>query len=286
MIDVPRDLISSEIKNTLFFLLAMLVTSSIAYFYGFFKINNKEEVKISTNYVITVISIFLFTKFVMSMIVYLFGIFLHIEIQNFNFIIFSNLFLDFFLISLLIIYCFIINFSSTKEVINLKKSTIKFDILIGIVSWIVVYPIVTFISNLLDLATLILFKTKTLPDQSAIYFVKSTLHHPMYFTISIIMVVILAPIVEEFIFRGVLQTYLKRFFHRTVAIVIASFIFSIFHFSLFQKLANISILGSIFILGCLLGFLYERQKTLISPIFLHFTVNTITLLSIIFEKGA
>ncbi len=100
-----------------------------------------------------------------------------------------------------------------------------------------------------------------------------------------ITIVILAPILEEFFFRGILQNFFKKFLNRWTSIIFTSSIFAIIHFSYTQKLGNITIVGSIFIFSLFLGFIYEKQKSLISPIFLHATFNAINVLNLIFIKG-
>ena len=92
-------------------------------------------------------------------------------------------------------------------------------------------------------------------------------------------------ILEEFLFRGVLQNFLKKYFKRDVSIIITSLVFAFFHYSPSQKLSNISIIGSLFVLACFLSFLYERQKSLFAPIFLHATFNAISIINLIFIKG-
>ncbi|MFA6118872.1 MAG: CPBP family intramembrane glutamic endopeptidase [Parachlamydiales bacterium] len=288
MIEIQRGLLSQEIKIALFFLLAMLATSSIAFFKGFFKINIKESSKVGIIYFSVVFFIYLFDRFGISSAIFIFIKYFKIHIDPIPFAIYSNLFLDLFLLFLLVLFCVKENFKTTKQIFKIKSPnscSVSYDIFIGIISWTIIYPIVSLASSLLSIFVLVVFKTEILPDQLAINFIKSAMPYPTYFILALIMIVILAPIIEEFIFRGVLQNYLKNYFNTAISIILTSSIFALFHFSLLQKLANVTILGSIFILGCFLGFLYEKQKSLISNIFLHASFNAITILNIIFFKG-
>ena len=63
--------------------------------------------------------------------------------------------------------------------------------------------------------------------------------------------------------------------------MIASLIFAAFHFSTSQGLNNIELLVSLFVLSCFLGFLYERQESLLASMALHATFNAISILAIL-----
>jgi len=281
-------LLSHEIKSCFIFLIAMLVTSGIAYLKGFYKLDKNIKINTTFRYVFFVFFIYLFISLIVGPII----------IKNFTYFIYKtntvaysvliNLFLIFFILFFLFIYCFKANPLVTKQIIKKKiinSSSISTDIILGIVSWLIAFPIVSFISSILDISILVVFKTYKLPDQLAIDFIKSTASHPFYFTLAIFMIVIIAPILEEFLFRGVLQNFLKVYLKRPVAILLTSVIFAFFHYSYAQKLSNITILGSLFVLACFLSFLYEKQNSLISPIFLHATFNAVSIINLIFIKG-
>ena len=194
------------------------------------------------------------------------------------------------LVTLLVLYIFClkkrkeITFPIIKTFSEGSKSP-KYDMVFGILSWLVVFPIVTFFSSIFSIFIYTVFKVQKVPDQVAIYFLKATMKNPLYFILAMITIVILAPILEEFFFRGILQNFFKKFLKRWLAIIFTSLVFAIIHFSYSQRLANITIVGSIFIFSLFLGFLYEKQKSLISPIFLHATFNAINVLNLIFIKG-
>lgn len=95
-------------------------------------------------------------------------------------------------------------------------------------------------------------------------------------------IIFAAPIIEEFIFRGCAQSFLRKKFRSTYAIVLTSILFSLFHFSTSQGLQNIPILISLFVLSIYLGFCYEKTRSLISSITLHLIFNSISALKIIF----
>jgi len=92
----------------------------------------------------------------------------------------------------------------------------------------------------------------------------------------IITVVIFAPILEEIVFRGILQKSLvKKGLKPSYAILISSFIFGAVHGYPWQ-------LVGAFLLGIVLGTVYEKTKSLLMPILLHAFNNLISALMIIF----
>jgi hypothetical protein len=121
-----------------------------------------------------------------------------------------------------------------------------------------------------------------MPDQTAVRFVKMTLEHPPYFLLAALSVSVLAPLIEETLFRGFLQSFIRKHLGSTQAIWITATCFSLFHFSLDQGVGNIPIIGSLFCLALFLGFLYEKQRSLLASITLHATFNTFSILNLYF----
>jgi membrane protease YdiL (CAAX protease family) len=99
---------------------------------------------------------------------------------------------------------------------------------------------------------------------------------------TILAIVILVPFIEELLFRGFLQSFLKRYVERKWAIVITAALFAIVHFAPSQKEGNVQLIGALFILACFLGFAYEKEGTLWAPIGLHVAFNGASVLMIAF----
>lgn len=279
-------LITDEIKSAIIFFIAMLVTSGIAFFKGFYKLENDEKINIKFRYFLFIVIIYLFTSYGIGAI----SSNLFKKYINSNNLLFFYVTINFFAGILLLFFLYLFCFKTQKEItlqiIKRKSSTtLKTDAIIGIASWLLIFPIVSFFASIFDIFIFVIFKVKKIPEQMAIDFIKSTTAHPFLFILALISIIIIAPILEEFLFRGVLQNFFKKYLKRSYAIILTSMIFAFAHFSYAQKLANITILGSLFILALFLGFLYERQKSLISPILLHATFNTISVLNLIFIKG-
>lgn len=89
--------------------------------------------------------------------------------------------------------------------------------------------------------------------------------------------VIVAPIIEEIMFRGFLQPALKNSFGGRYAIAVTAALFAAVHMDMFAFL-------QIFILGMLLGYLYEKTQTLIASIVVHILHNSLTLVFLLYFK--
>ncbi|QIG88189.1 CPBP family intramembrane metalloprotease [Chryseobacterium sp. POL2] len=88
----------------------------------------------------------------------------------------------------------------------------------------------------------------------------------------ILLTVILAPILEEVLFRGVIQkSIVKNGINPRVAILISSFVFGAFHVYPWQFVGA-------FLLGLVLGLIYEKTQSLLLPILLHAFNNLISAL--------
>lgn len=96
--------------------------------------------------------------------------------------------------------------------------------------------------------------------------------------VMIVTTVILAPIFEEIIFRGIIQ---KGLVNKGVtpwkAIVFGSVVFGLVHGNPWQFVGAV-------LLGCVLGLVYEKTKSLLLPIFLHAFNNLCSSILIIYFK--
>jgi membrane protease YdiL (CAAX protease family) len=91
---------------------------------------------------------------------------------------------------------------------------------------------------------------------------------------------VLAPVSEELLFRGILQSGIKKLAflhwgsmrHRWIAIGVAAALFGGMHFATPQQVP------ALIVLGLILGYLYERTGSLILPMLVHMLFNARTLL--------
>ncbi len=180
-------------------------------------------------------------------------------------------------LSAIAVIAFVLN-SSTRRMI-LGQLTLR-PLVAGILSWVVVYPVVLFTSQFISYL-IHLFYTGELPDQLAVDYLKSTMGHPGLFELTLFQIIILVPLVEELLFRGLLQTGFREFLGQKRAIVLTAAIFALFHFSLGQGVFNVELIVSLFVLACFLGFLYEKYRSLLASFGLHATFNAVSVLMII-----
>ena len=83
---------------------------------------------------------------------------------------------------------------------------------------------------------------------------------------AIISIVILAPFIEELVFRVIMYDTFARKFGIALAVILQGLIFSLYHFSLWAALPN-------FLLALACVFLIHRSKTSIPAIVLHILYN-------------
>lgn len=96
--------------------------------------------------------------------------------------------------------------------------------------------------------------------------------------IMVILVLIVAPIFEEIVFRGIIQKELIQSGISPIkSIIITAFLFGLVHFNPWQFLAGL-------LLGFILGYAYYRTQKIILPILLHFFNNLCSVLLIYLQK--
>ena len=154
------------------------------------------------------------------------------------------------------------------------------DFGLGCLTYLVAFPVVVACSQLaVYIVTVITGQPPV--DQLAITYLKMARTSPLLLTIALLAILVIAPVIEEFVFRGLLLTYLKQKMGRWGAIILSATIFALFHYAPQQKASNFSLFFSLFPLAFFLGFLYERQRSLIAPIALHMTFNSISVMRIL-----
>lgn len=159
------------------------------------------------------------------------------------------------------------------------KQSLK-DFFVGASTWLVGFPTMLVFGQIAAIVMLYFFGPSSV-EQVAVRYLRQMMDYRVLFALTAFFIVAVVPIVEEVMFRGFLQTWLQDRLGRNKAIVIASCIFSCFHFSLSQGQNNVELLVSLFALSCFLGFIYERQQSLWASIGLHVTFNAISVLALI-----
>ncbi|WP_291632706.1 CPBP family intramembrane glutamic endopeptidase [Clostridium sp.] len=88
--------------------------------------------------------------------------------------------------------------------------------------------------------------------------------------IFIINVIVVAPIYEEIIFRGILLKGMSKKINPTAAIVVSALLFALVHLNIPQGI-------NAFLLGLAIGFIYLRTESIYLSIFAHFVNNFLAL---------
>jgi len=90
---------------------------------------------------------------------------------------------------------------------------------------------------------------------------------------SILSLAIVAPVVEELFFRGVMFTKLKNHTSTKVAMLIQAVLFGLIHFNAAQLIPT-------FLLGCIAAYMYEKYNNIWVPIAFHMVFNLIAVISV------
>ena len=162
------------------------------------------------------------------------------------------------------------------------RDKVSKDFLIGASTWLLSFPLIAVVSQLCDFLLYYYFGVQNY-EQVAVRLLKRALESPTALPIVLVLILVMAPAIEEFLFRGCLQRWLKHHLGTKAAILLTALIFALFHFSFSQGLGNISLILSLFVFSCYLGFIYERQASLFASIGLHFTFNATSVLFILFQ---
>lgn len=150
------------------------------------------------------------------------------------------------------------------------------DIQIALFYFLCLIPFVSFLQNGLQYILTNVFSIDV-HLQDAVSLIQNYKNQPIILAFLFIMIVIIAPILEEFIFRGNLQNFLKKFMNNKWAVISASLIFAFCHIGTVKGIGGqITTLIPLFIASLYIGFAYERQQSLIAPIKVHCLLNLLS----------
>jgi membrane protease YdiL (CAAX protease family) len=168
-----------------------------------------------------------------------------------------------------------------REPVFIEKNPPLIDVKIGLLGWVIGSSLAFFLGQISDLFLYLTFGELQY-EQAAVHQLKIALANPPILIATLFSVLVFAPIVEEFLFRFALQSYLKKYLNPKYAILIAAFAFALLHLSPSQGVGNITLMISLWTLGIFLGWVYERQGSLLASVTLHATFNIISTLQIVF----
>lgn len=106
-------------------------------------------------------------------------------------------------------------------------------------------------------------------SQNSAFNFMDKVNSPLQIGVLFLLVGVIGPIFEEFLFRGVLYTSLRRHLSAPASIFLVSFLFAFIHFD-----PNVMI--GLFILGMVMNVLYEKTGSLVPSIITHCLWNSVT----------
>lgn len=168
---------------------------------------------------------------------------------------------------------------------NKSRSRDISNFLMGSATWLVAYPLIGAIDQLTAILVSFFYQGPHV-DQIAVNQLKNIVVNPVLFWSMVIVIISIVPLLEEMLFRGFLQTWLKEFLGVKRSIVLTSAVFALLHFSGSQGFDNLELIISLFTLSCFLGFIRERQNSLWASIGLHSTFNIISIIILLNELRA
>lgn len=159
---------------------------------------------------------------------------------------------------LLIALIFLASDYGIKDRINIKKIPIK-EYLNIFVLGIGVTILLLFLSGIL---------TKIIPSYGEVV---NQLNVASKSALQLVIAIILIPIYEEIVFRGIIFGYLRKNFNIIVAILVQALIFGIMHLNLVQGIYT-------FILGIVLALIYMYSDSILGNITVHIIFNLLGVL--------
>ncbi len=278
-------MVADSIYIILVFGLIGLITNTIAWKKGFYSSRFYPAPQISFRHVASLFAIYIGVTYVLSSY---FGALIQkysASTPTVGFIVFLQFVLILFMLVGFYVYCHTaakgVFIRIWKNPAVLPATSPLYDYILGVLAWLIAFPVVQVIGQLFDMLLFIIFRYEGY-EQVAVKYLRTTLESPAMTILALVSIVIIAPIVEEFLFRGALQTYLKRRFQPKTAIFLASICFGLFHFSPEQGWGNVSLIVSLFVFGSFLGYVYEKQGSLYASIGLHMAFNFISSVRILF----
>ncbi|MGH2611940.1 MAG: lysostaphin resistance A-like protein, partial [Rhabdochlamydiaceae bacterium] len=251
-------MVQDALQGIIFLGLMGFLTNAIAYKYGFFKLPSYSRPPVRLTHVLSVFGIYLGFLFVLPIFI--------LKLLNTpsasSFMIIQFVIVTTMFITLLFYIRTEDRGALTAAIKNPESPSSKWtDFGLGMVVWFIAFPWVGIISQICDFLLETLFNFQTY-EQVAVRYLKENLQSPPQLLLALISIIIIAPIVEELLFRGTLQQYLKKFLSVKTSIALTAVIFSCFHFSSSQGIGNFSLIPSLFVFSCFLGYIYERQGSI------------------------
>lgn len=121
-------------------------------------------------------------------------------------------------------------------------------------------------------------KIPMLAEEMQLFEKFNSMHSYGGFLSIIVLPVILAPIIEEIAFRGIVFQGMEKVRKGVLPILISAFLFGLMHMMLIQSVYT-------FIMGFIAGIIYSKRRNLLYPIVIHMTNNLISSAQVAFPQA-
>lgn len=186
-----------------------------------------------------------------------------------------------------IIFLAEISFARRLKGFGLSIKTIHKDFIAGAVNLLCIWPLVMLtITATILLGKLICGQDFQVQRHEELELITAHPQLPLRVLIVVVAVVI-APLIEELLFRGLFQTMIRSFFEirnskpeirnrAWAAILITSVLFAMAH-------ANPGHWPALFVIGICMGYAYEKSGSLFRPVFIHSFFNAATIIATLYR---
>lgn len=285
-----RSLLLENTTIGIVFFAISVIFSWIAFLRGYFSLPSSGgmDPEVKLRHVISIFLIFLFAYMILTpLILKLILSFPYFDPYLNMIMIFIQPVVFFLVFGFIFLYALFQDHQTMRSVWKdrsyLASQTLSYDCGFGLLSYILSMPVVIAASQIAFVIALLIFGPID-QEQLAVRYMKEALQSPLSTFAALFSILIAAPLIEEFLFRGILQSYLRTKFNKVLSIFLSALLFALFHFSLSQKAANIPLIVSLFTFACYLGFSYEKTRSLWTSIVLHVTFNAVSVIRIIFTS--
>lgn len=149
------------------------------------------------------------------------------------------------------------------------------SLLKGVMYTVLTYPIVMSLVQLIHIG-LESIGYQVSAEQSAVAHLKGLMSYPVLFWSMVVSVVTIVPVIEELLFRGLLQNFLQGVLGAKGAIFFASILFALFHYTSQQGASNVELMIGLFLYSVFMGIFYARTRSLWVSIGMHATFNALS----------
>ncbi len=232
--------------------------------------NLKDAIKVFLAYVILM---FVGMPVIVKLIYMLFGSRVLDTIGQRSMILFISLFVN-VSICLYVLYIVCIQYRQSITTLGLSVANLFTHIKQGMKRYLITLPLIILAGFMINLVSNYFGLTPEMQDVVRWVLEEKSL----FILVSLIFFgIVIAPIMEEIVFRGFLQPALKNSFGGRYAILVSASLFAAVHMDVFAFF-------QIFILGMLLGYLFEKTQTLAASVFVHILHNSLTLVFLLYFK--